>query len=433
MARITADLLRRRAEHNDRNLITLHEIALHAQGIERIELLGSLCRHLRILLLQNNLISRIEGLHRLKELEHLNLALNNITRLANLQRCESLRVLDLTANFVPPAGLLGLRAALGDLPALRELHLLGNPCASWPGYRAFVVGSLPRLQRLDGEQVLPSSRIAAAQQLPALEARLRAELAAQGLDPDEAAQAEDDSLAPGAEVEETGVVGDDGQLRRPWCPATRVLEQREAEAEEAAAEARRRAAQPKAGDGLFGEVVEPPPRTVFPEIVDGAPVYQKNEGKWEYSLAESADGRSVQLDVAFDRYLDTSAIQADVQPRVVRLLCKGRLLQLELPSEVAPDRSVAQRSKTTGHLLLTMPLAEGPSACLRPVRAGVENAAGAGNRSSAGGGSGSGGKRSGAAALAAPAELPPALVVAAAAAAGGGGALGDDDDDLPPL
>ena len=141
----------------------------------------------------------------------------------------------------------------------------------------------------------------------------------------------------------------------------------------------------------------------------------------------------LQLDVAFDRYLDTSAIQADVQPRVVRLLCKGRLLQLELPSEVAPDRSVAQRSKTTGHLLLTMPLAEGPSACLRPVRAGVENAAGAGNRSSAGGGSGSGGKRSGAAALAAPAELPPALVVAAAAAAGGGGALGDDDDDLPPL
>ena len=73
-------------------------------------------------------------------------------------------------------------------------------------------------------------------------------------------------------------MGDDGQLRRPWCPATRVLEQREAEAEEAAAEARRRAAQPKAGDGLFGEVVEPPPRTVFPEIVDGAPVYQKNEG-----------------------------------------------------------------------------------------------------------------------------------------------------------
>ena len=40
MARVTADLLRSRAEHNDRNLITLQEIALHAQGIERIELLS---------------------------------------------------------------------------------------------------------------------------------------------------------------------------------------------------------------------------------------------------------------------------------------------------------------------------------------------------------------------------------------------------------
>lgn len=37
-------------------------------------------------------------------------------------------------------------------------------------------------------QVLPSERIAAAQQLPALEARLRAELLAEGVDPEQAAQ-----------------------------------------------------------------------------------------------------------------------------------------------------------------------------------------------------------------------------------------------------
>jgi len=34
------------------------------------------------------------------------------------------------------------------------------------------------------------------------------------------------------------------------------------------------------------------------------------------------------------RYLDTSLIRADVQPGYVRLLVKGRLLQLVLPAEV---------------------------------------------------------------------------------------------------
>lgn len=66
MGRITVDLLRRRAEHNDRCLSTLQEIGLHAQGIQRLELLNQHCRALRILLLQNNLIAKIEGLHRLK-------------------------------------------------------------------------------------------------------------------------------------------------------------------------------------------------------------------------------------------------------------------------------------------------------------------------------------------------------------------------------
>ena len=34
---------------------------------------------------------------------------------------------------------------------------------------------------------------------------------------------------------------------------------------------------------------------------------------------------------------------------------QGRLLQLVLPADVRPDSSMAQRSSTTGHLLVTMP------------------------------------------------------------------------------
>lgn len=47
-------------------LSTLEEVALHQQNIEAIELLGQLCPKLRILYLQNNLIGKIQNLHKLK-------------------------------------------------------------------------------------------------------------------------------------------------------------------------------------------------------------------------------------------------------------------------------------------------------------------------------------------------------------------------------
>lgn len=55
-----------RAEHNAGMLSTLEEVALHQQNITRIELLGQLCPKLKIVYLQNNLIGRIENLHKLK-------------------------------------------------------------------------------------------------------------------------------------------------------------------------------------------------------------------------------------------------------------------------------------------------------------------------------------------------------------------------------
>lgn len=55
-----------RAEHNDGVLATLEEVSLHQLNIEKIEGLGQLCKHLRILYLQSNLISKLENIHKLK-------------------------------------------------------------------------------------------------------------------------------------------------------------------------------------------------------------------------------------------------------------------------------------------------------------------------------------------------------------------------------
>ena len=52
---ITKALLRKRAEHNEGMISTLEEISLHQEELEEIsEVLGNICRKLKILYLQNN-------------------------------------------------------------------------------------------------------------------------------------------------------------------------------------------------------------------------------------------------------------------------------------------------------------------------------------------------------------------------------------------
>lgn len=350
MAKITEELIRKRAEHNDGVLATLEEVSLHQLNIEKIEGLGQLCKHLRILYLQSNLISRLENLHKLKELEYLNMAVNNLTKIQNLQRCECLQKLDMTVNFLDKAGLLSVQS-LQQNEHLSELYLLGNPCADWSGYRQFVVGTLPQLRKLDGKQIPPSESITARQVLPLLQELLRKELLDEGIDPDAAAEVEDDSLASD-NIPETGYQDETGQMKRPWCPATRLLEHRETQAQEAEAEARCKAQQKSYCNP---DDIKTVLREDFPAILESEEFRQKNEGKWLFSLQDSADGLGVELDVEIGRYMDTSLVKADVQPFFVRLLIRGRLLQLRLPCEVRPDSSKAERSTASGHLLVTMP------------------------------------------------------------------------------
>ena len=91
MGRITQELLRKRAEHNEGILSTLEEISLHQENIESIENLEYYCRHIQILYLQDNIIEKLENLDKLKELEYLNLAVNSISKIKNLEKCESLK------------------------------------------------------------------------------------------------------------------------------------------------------------------------------------------------------------------------------------------------------------------------------------------------------------------------------------------------------
>ena len=82
MPQITRALLRKRSEHNEGIISSLEELTLHQEELESInEVLGNTCRHIKILYLQNNLIQKLENLNHLKELEYLNMALNNISKI----------------------------------------------------------------------------------------------------------------------------------------------------------------------------------------------------------------------------------------------------------------------------------------------------------------------------------------------------------------
>uniref|UniRef100_A0A672G1C2 Leucine-rich repeat-containing protein 6 n=1 Tax=Salarias fasciatus TaxID=181472 RepID=A0A672G1C2_SALFA len=342
MVQIEIDMVRRRAEHNEGQIFSLEELSLHQQDIERIEHIDRWCRELRILYLQNNLIPRMENLGRLKKLEYLNLALNNIEVIENLEGCESLQKLDLTVNFV---GRLSSLESLKHNVHLRELFLVGNPCTQFQGYRQYVVASLPQLQRLDGTDISRSERIRSVQGLD----EVRRQVLRQEREYEQRRAAEKEE-ASGVTV----------YIFSPSCSskgkAESAEEQRETEfwhapclfTPESRVEAYRHLEDRRRGKA---ESVT----TSMTLITTDGRVLNVNEPKLDFCLTEDEENNSVVLDLSVYRHMDTSLMDVDVQPTYARVSVKGKIFQVVLPAEVKPDSSTAQRSQTTGHLVLTMP------------------------------------------------------------------------------
>ncbi|XP_021166332.2 protein tilB homolog isoform X2 [Fundulus heteroclitus] len=373
---VTEELIRRRAEHNDCEIFTLEEVSMHQQDIERIEHIDRWCRELRILYLQNNLIPRIENLGRLKKLEYLNLALNNIEVIENLEGCESLQKLDLTVNFV---GLLSSVDSLKHNVHLRELFLVGNPCTEFQGYRQYVVAALPQLKWLDGTEISRSERIGASQGLEQVRRRVREQeteyLRRREEQREEDAQRKKEKK-PGCDGRwYTDINNTDSQddkenqelQENPRSPERAAQEEEEEEREfwhtpcsftpESRLEAHRHLEEKKKkANKKETEKKTKTPRTLI--TADGR-VMNVNEPKLAFTLTEDEENNAVVLDLAVYRHMDTSLMDVDVQPTYARVSVKGKIFQVVLPAEVKPDSSTAQRSQTTGHLVLRMPLAGG--------------------------------------------------------------------------
>uniref|UniRef100_A0A8C3PJL0 Leucine-rich repeat-containing protein 6 n=1 Tax=Calidris pygmaea TaxID=425635 RepID=A0A8C3PJL0_9CHAR len=396
LGRITEDLVRRRAEHNDCEIFSLEEISLHQQEIEKLEYLDKWCRDLKILYLQNNLIPKIENVGKLKKLEYLNVALNNIERIENLEGCEELKKLDLTANFI---GELTSIEALKYNIHLNELFLVGNPCTEFEGYRQYVVATLHQLKCLDSKEIERSERIQALQNYPEVKQKIREQEQAYLLkrarekeeaqrrmqerkdkkenqmkskldfdipllflhfigiifhvilcSPDSLHNKESHQAEGGREQEMWRTAEDDEEDRRFWEEPTPYTPESRLETHRYIEEKRR------AKDNIReSKKKEKPLQTL---VTAEGKVLNVNVPKLHFSLKDDEDNNQIILDLAVYRHLDTSLLDIDVQPTYIRVLVKGKPFQLVLPEEVKPDSSSAKRSQTTGHLVVSMPKAK---------------------------------------------------------------------------
>eukprot|EP01012_Entosiphon_sulcatum_P010281 TRINITY_DN15980_c0_g1_i1.p1 TRINITY_DN15980_c0_g1~~TRINITY_DN15980_c0_g1_i1.p1 ORF type:complete len:377 (-),score=104.10 TRINITY_DN15980_c0_g1_i1:77-1207(-) len=341
MPRITVDLLRKRAEHNDGALSDLKEIALHQQDLEAIEVIGDACRQLEILYLQSNLISKIENLHHLKYLQYLNLAVNNITVIENLEGCESLTKLDLTLNFVSDLTSIQNLCANAEL---RSLFLVGNGCTKLEGYRYFVADTLPQLLSLDGEEITKSERIRAKQEAIPVREEVDRQRAIT------AAEEEEKRRRKELGIEEERKVNEKGEKLYGHSP-----EERLAAYQEMQETIKRNTEHPPSEFDKIKEAAKPVTLTPEEELAKYGRVLQKNQAQLPYKLWEEPG--FVKLNVEVPRHIATQLCDVDVQPTYVRVVIKGKVLQLVLPQEVAPDNCNVQRATVNGHLLITMPVA----------------------------------------------------------------------------
>ena len=333
MGRITQELLRKRAEHNDGILSTLEEISLHQENIERIENLEYYCRHIKILYLQDNIIEKLENLDKLKELEYLNLAVNSIQKIENLEKCESLNKLDLTMNFVDIENLKESCDCLSKVPSLREIYLTGNPCEKFKYCRDYVIGRCPQIIIYDGNEVKKSERIKAREMMEFMEKELEKE-----------------------SKQHVIFKQNDPSEKDPnkYSVEYRRNLYKDLEKEKLENESKRKEESSK--PGLWDEPVikEVPP----PVYKENGEVRICNQGRYDVFLDEDIYTTAITtFRIKLPKFLDTSKIKVDLNPNYVRVDVNGKITQWRFDNDIIVEKATVQRSTTTGDLEIKAPMA----------------------------------------------------------------------------
>ncbi|XP_016077374.1 PREDICTED: leucine-rich repeat-containing protein 23 [Miniopterus natalensis] len=126
-------------------LISLHTLELRGNQLESTR--GINLPKLKNLFLAQNMLKKVEGLENLKNLTTLHLRDNQIETLSGFsEEMKSLQYLNLRGNMITNLHEL---AKLRNLPKLRALVLLDNPCTEENDYRQEALVQMAQLERLD--------------------------------------------------------------------------------------------------------------------------------------------------------------------------------------------------------------------------------------------------------------------------------------------
>jgi len=397
---ITLALLRKRSEHNEGLVSSLEELALHQEELQSIgSVLGRTCgKTLKILLLQNNVIERMEPaeLKLFRSLEYLNLALNNVTKVEGISGMECLRKLDLTLNFIDFDALEESADELSKCRSLEELFLLGNPCMGvsndgdvtssssqeqlgWEGCRAFIVARLPNLQYLDGKEIKRSERILAMQQLPTLTLDLH--LLVESRKTDRQIQNQSKELNIEKEIDECYISDDAPTHHNPESrtnisnesyrqkhakekvetdnQAPKLKGEKEWEEDHFSTVTNVRKWEEHVREWESGALVGMIHRQDDTVTKQDGGIKQCNQGKYQFWFEEECSknkkSSTLIMRVAIPKYLSTSLIDVDIHPTYVSVIVKSKVLRVVLPVEVLSDKSIARRIAASGYLELVMP------------------------------------------------------------------------------
>ena len=138
--------------------VLMRSLYLQENIIERIEGMDSLTE-LDSLNLSKNFITKIENLSHMTKLTSLNLANNKISSLEGMEQVTailSLQTLDLQHNKIDDEGVVDI---LAQMPDLRVLYLMGNPCVKKiKHYRRTIVSRCKNLKYLDDRPVFDEER-----------------------------------------------------------------------------------------------------------------------------------------------------------------------------------------------------------------------------------------------------------------------------------
>lgn len=237
--------------------------------------------------------------------------------------------MDFTLNFIDIEDLKESLVNLSKVHSLRELYLTGNPCESWEGSKDYIISKLPAINFLNGNEILKSERIKANQLFPFLEKELE-KLSIENI---EKKQNDPDKDNPNRYTKE---------YRRKLY---KEIEEEKNDKE------KQRTEKPKSPWDMDE------PKGPLPTYKDNGEIRVCNQGKYDFYFNEDIFTTGILLfELKLPKHMQTTQIQVDLNPQYIRVVVKDKVTQMKFAYEIIVEKSIIQRSLTTGHLVVKCPI-----------------------------------------------------------------------------